>query len=273
MEVLQEIHKSLEGISILSIPLYDILEAIVLLVICAVAIKIILIIARKALTRSKSNGAVQGFVKSGLKFILWLIALIIIASALGVNTASLVALLGVVGLALSLAVQGLVSNIFSGFTLLGAKPFSPGDYIQVGSYEGHVKEIGIFYTKIVTLDNKLVFFPNAKVTGDSIVNFTAMHIRRVEVILGVSYDENPDEVIRALEDTMQDMENTLNEPAPMAGIWEYGDSSIAYTARVWADSEVYWPVYFELRRRVWKTFKDRDIEISYPHMNVHIKEQ
>ena len=82
-----------------------------------------------------------------------------------------------------------------------------------------------------------------------------------------------DEVIRALEDTMQDMENTLNEPAPMAGIWEYGDSSIAYTARVWADSEVYWPVYFELRRRVWKTFKDRDIEISYPHMNVHIKEQ
>lgn len=273
MEVLQEIHKSLEGISILSIPLYDIIEAVVLLIICAIVIKIILLIAKKAMSKSKSNGVMQGFIRSGLKFVLWLIALIIIASALGVNTASLVALLGVVGLALSLAVQNLVGNIFSGFTLLGTKPFTTGDYVQIGSYEGHVREIGLFYTKIVTLDNKLVYFPNSKVTGDCVVNYTSMRIRRVDVKLGVSYDEDPDEVIKALEDTMCTMETALTEPPPAAGIWEYDDSAITYFARVWADSDDYWPTYFELRRLVWKTFKDRSIEISYPHMNVHINNE
>lgn len=272
-EVEQAVQKSLEGINILSIPLYDIILAVVLTIICAIIIKIITLIVKKVLERSKSDSAVQGFIRSGLKFILWLIALVIIASSLGINTASLVALLSVIGLALSLAVQGLVSNIFSGITLLGSKPFVPGDYIEVDNYEGHVRQIGLFYTKVVTLDNKLVYFPNSTVTKSDVVNYTAMKTRRIDVNVGVSYDENPDEVISALLDTMRSIDEALEEPAPAAVLASYDDSSIQYTARVWADSDDYWTVYFELRRRIWGTFKERGIEISYPHMNIHMGEK
>lgn len=271
-ELEQSLQKSIGEMNLLSIPLYKIIEAAILAIICAVVIKVITVIVKKVLARSKSDSAIQGFIRSGLKFVLWLVALIIIASTLGLNTASLVAVLSVVGLALSLAVQGLVGNIFSGFTLVGAKPFVPGDYVEVDSYQGHVREIGFFYTKIVTLDNRLVYFPNSTVAKSDIVNFTAMKIRRVDVYVGVSYDEDPDEVIAALVDTMRSLEQALEEPVPKAGLESYDDSSIQYVARVWANSEDYWPVYYELRRRIWKTFKERNLEISYPHMNVHMSD-
>ena len=156
-------------------------SAVVTLIICIIAIKIITNIVDKLLARStKLDATLRHYLGSGVRTLLWILAVIIVANALGINTTSLVALVSVAGLALSLSVQNVMSNLFSGITLLIAKPFASGDFVEVAGKTGIIKAVGLFYTQLDTLDNVAISIPNGDVTAGSVINYSHEPLRRVD---------------------------------------------------------------------------------------------
>ena len=246
------------------------LNAVILLLICLVVIKILMRVVDRMLERSKVEKTMHTFIRSCVKYLLLFIAILLVAGALGVNVTSLIALLGIFGLAVSLAVQGVLSNLAGGIMVLLAKPFKVGDYVLVGDTEGTVKQIGLTHTQIDTLDNKLVFVPNSEVSAGKITNFSAEEKRMVELRFNASYDSPADEVYRALRDMMGSIPGYLQDPAPLINISAYGASSIEYLFRGWVRNADYWPVYFQTLDEVKRMFDARGIQMTYDHINVHM---
>ena len=246
------------------------LNAVILLLICLVVIKILMRVVDRMLERSKVEKTMHTFIRSCVKYLLLFIAILLVAGALGVNVTSLIALLGIFGLAVSLAVQGVLSNLAGGIMVLLAKPFKVGDYVLVGDTEGTVKQIGLTHTQIDTLDNKLVFVPNSEVSAGKITNFSAEEKRMVELRFNASYDSPADEVYRALRDMMGSIPGYLKDPAPLINISAYGASSIEYLFRGWVRNADYWPVYFQTLDEVKRMFDARGIQMTYDHINVHM---
>ena len=201
------------------------------------------------------------------------IALIIVANALGINTSSLVALVSVVGLALSLSVQNILSNLFTGLTLLITKPFAAGDFVEVAGKTGLVKTVGLFYTQLDTLDNVAVSIPNADVTASSVSNYSREELRRVDRTFTTSYDCSTDEVKAAIADAIAKDARILTDPAPFVRLLDYKGSTVEYVVRVWCKGPDYWDVYFALNENVRESFAARGVKFSYEHVNVHIVEK
>ncbi len=249
----------------------SVISAIVVYIICYVAIKILCRAFDKILDASKHiDASLKSFFRSAIKAALWTIAVIIILGALGIPVTSLVAVLSVAGVALSLALQGLLANLFSGITLLTTHPFRVGDYVQIGSEGGTVQSIGLFYTGMTTPDNRVVYVPNGTVTSGQIVNFSAEETRRVIISVTASYDSATDDVRKAALAAAAMDERILNEPAPFAAIVNYGSSSIEYTVRVWCKTSDYWDVYFTLNENLRTCFEKYGVEMCYDHLNVHL---
>ena len=246
------------------------LNAVILLLVCLVVIKILMRIVDRMLAKSRVEKTMHTFIRSCIKYLLLFIAILMVAGALGVNVTSLIALLGIFGLAVSLAVQGVLSNLAGGIMVLLSKPFKLGDYVLVGDTEGTIKQIGLTHTQINTLDNKLVFVPNGEVSSGKVTNFTAEEKRMVEHHINVSYDAQADEVYRALRDAMYQIPGFLQEPAPLITIMEYGSSSITYLFRAWVKTPDYWPVYWRMLDEVKRIFDERGIAMTYDHINVHM---
>ncbi len=246
------------------------LNAVILLLVCLVVIKILMRIVDRMLVKSRVDKTMHTFIRSCIKYLLLFIAILMVAGALGVNVTSLIALLGVFGLAVSLAVQGVLSNLAGGIMVLLSKPFKLGDYVLVGDTEGTIKQIGLTHTQINTVDNKLVFVPNGEVSSGKVTNFTAEEKRMVEHHINVSYDAQVDEVYRALRDAMYQIPGFLQEPAPLITIMEYGSSSITYLFRAWVKTPDYWPVYWRMLDEVKRIFDERGIAMTYDHINVHM---
>ena len=210
------IFDTLSQFKIGDISLSSILSAILTLVICFIVIKIVTGVANKALNKSKKlDATLRGFVTSAIKAVLWVIALIIVANALGINTSSLVALVSVVGLALSLSVQNILSNLFSGLTLLVTKPFAAGDFVEVAGKTGLVKTVGLFYTQLDTLDNVAVSIPNSDVTASAVNNYSREELRRVDRTFTTSYECTTDEVKAAIADAIAKDERILSRSRPL----------------------------------------------------------
>ena len=165
--------------------------------------------------------------------------------------------------------QTLLTNFVGGLTILSTQPFHSGDYVDIGGQSGTVQEISMTYTRLITPDNKAVSIPNSTVSGAQIVNYSSTGTRRVDVNIGASYDADAQAVIQALL-RVGAVEKVLPDPAPFAGLTDYGDSTINYCLRVWVKTEDYWDVYFLLNRRIQQIFAEENIEISYPHLNVHL---
>lgn len=251
--------------------LSNIVTAVIVFLICCIAIKLITRLADKLLSRSgKLDGTLKGFIRTALKIVLWALAIVIVAGSLGINTASLVAVISVAGLALSLAVQNIAANLFSGITLLITRPFSQGDYVDIGSNSGTIKSIGLFYTVIDTVDNRVVSIPNGDVTGASIVNYSREPLRRVDLTFSASYDDSTESVREAILDAAGGDEKILSDPAPFIVIGAYKDSSIEYIVRVWCHNADYWDVYFGMNERVRESFARRGVRMTYNHLNVHV---
>jgi small conductance mechanosensitive channel len=248
----------------------NLVTALILLVVCLIVIKIIMRFVDRMLERSKVEKTMHSFIRSCVKYLLLFIAILIVASALGINITSLIALLGVLGLAVSLAVQGVLSNLAGGVMVLLSKPFKVGDYVLTGDTEGTVKEIGLTHTQIDTLDNKLVFVPNSELSAGKITNFSAEEKRMVELRFNASYDAPADEVYRALRDVMDSVPGFLQDPAPLINISAYGTSSIEYLFRGWVKNADYWPAYFQTLDEVKRMFDARGIKMTYDHINVHM---
>ena len=248
-------------------------NALVTLLICIIAIKVVTNLLEKLLSNSKLDSTLRRTVVSVVRTLMWVVTVIVVANALGINTTSLVALVSVAGVALSLSVQNVLSNLFSGITLLIAKPFSAGDFVEIAGKMGTVKVVGLFYTQINTLDNVAVSIPNSDVTGSSINNYSREPLRRVDRVFAVSYENGTEEVKNAVQSVIDADERILHDPAPMVRLLEYKGSSIEYVVRVWVKNADYWNVYFDLNEKVRERFAECGIQFTYDHVNVHIVEK
>ena len=163
----------------------------------------------------------------------------------------------------------MVSNVIGGFTILSTHPFHSGDYVEIAGQSGTVQEINMSYTMLATPDNKLVSIPNSAVVAAQIVNYTSAESRRVDIPVSAAYSAPTQKVIDALA-LAGTVDNALLDPAPQAVITGYGDSAISYSLRVWVKSADYWDVYFSVTQRIKTIFDEQGIEMTYPHLNVHL---
>lgn len=265
------ISKELSKISIGSLALDKLLSGVFALVVCLLCIWLLMKLTDKALANSKRlDGALRGFIRSVVKAAMWIITGIIVADSLGIPTTSLVALVSVAGLALSLSIQNIMSNLFSGVTLLMAKPFTAGDFVDIGGKAGTIKIVGMFYTVMDTGDNSVISIPNGDVTSSSVINYSKEPMRRVDMRFEASYDAPTAEVKAAIMDAIAADERISTEPAPFIALSAYKSSSIEYLVRIWCQNSDYWSVHYGMNERVRECFAAHGVEMSYEHMNVHI---
>ena len=244
------------------------ISAAILLVVCGVLIKLILKATDRMLGRSRLDKAVHPFIRTIVKLVLLFTAIMLIAETLGVDTSSLLALLSVAGLAVSLALQNVLSNMASAVILLTTKPFQIGHFIEMGSVSGTVVKIGAICTDILTLNNQLVHVPNSEITGSTVTNYTASDKRRLEYRITASYDAPVEDVkaalLRAAEHPLR-----MQEMQPIARVNGYGESAIEYVLYLWIRPKDYMDVYYDVLENVKREFDAAGIEMTYPHINVH----
>ncbi len=201
-----------------------------------------------------------------------LIAFVVISAAaqIGIQTASFVAVIGAAGLAIGFALQGSLSNLAAGVMLIIFKPIKVGDYINGGGAEGVVELVGIFVTTLVTLDNKVIYIPNATLTSGNIVNVTAKDTRRVDMVFGISYGDDIDKARSAINEVVNANSKILKEPKPDILVSELGDSSVNFNVRPWVNTTDYWDVYFNVTEKIKKKFDEQKISIPFPQRDVHM---
>jgi len=225
-----------------------------------------------ALIKGKVDQTLVSFLGHLTYFTLLAFVIIAALNQLGIQTTSFIAILGAAGLAVGLALQGSLANFAAGVLMIIFRPFRVGDYVEGGGTAGIVEEIQIFTTKLRTPDNKSIIIPNAKITGDNIVNYSAKDSRRMDMIVGVSYDDDYDQVKEVLQDILAKDGRILEEPAPTIGIVEFGDNSVNFAFRPWVKTAEYWDVYFALTEAIKKRFDEEGITIPYPQRDVHLFE-
>ena len=245
------------------------LPALIVLTVGIVAVYLLTKLFDKLLSRNQLEKSLSGFLRSLIRILLYLIVVLVALGTLGLNVSSLVAILSVASLAITLAVQGTLSNIAGGIQVLTAKPFRVGDYVEIGGVEGTVKEIGMIYTRLITLDNKALYLPNSDVAASRVSNYTVEGKRRISLPFTASYDCDCDEVRAALVRAAH-AGGALIEPAPAAYVRAYDDSAIRYELQFWVEPGNYWPTYFAVTAAVRETFNDAGLVMTYPHLNVHI---
>ena len=247
-----------------------ILKPLLILLVCRILIGIALKIANKLLDNSKLDKGMQGFTKSSIKIIFWFIAIIISADMIGLDTTSLVTLLGVVSLALSLSFQNIMTNVFSGITILLSKPFSVGDYVEIAGVGGTVQAITLMRTTLLTPDRKVESLPNSTVCDGRITNYSLEPNRRVEIKVSVSYDASTEQVKEAVFDVLNnDSRIKQGDIKPTVRLNAYNENDIQYVIRMWTDNAEYWNVYYDTLEAIREKFAERGIQFSYPHIVVH----
>lgn len=227
-------------------------------------------IAKKIMTKTKIDDALVGFAGNILYALGMAFVVIAALSKLGVETTSLAAVIAAAGLAIGLALQGSLSNFASGVLIILFRPFTVGHYIEAAGVAGTVEEISIFTTQLKTPDNKVVIVPNGQITGGSITNYSKKPTRRVDMVVGVGYDDNLAQVKEVLEKIIASEDRILKDPAPVIAVSELADSSVNLVVRPWVNSADYWPVKFDLTEKVKTTFDEEGISIPYPQRDLHI---
>ena len=247
-----------------------ILPAVILLVIGVLAIRVLMKLVDKSLSKSKLEKAATSLIRSLLKVVLYVLLGLIVASKLGIDVTGIVALASVASLALSLSLQDALSNVIGGFTLLSNHPFHSGDFVEIAGQAGTVQTIDITYTKLTTADNKTISIPNSAVVASQIVNYSTSGTRRVDINVSASYDA-PIETVKAALLEAAKIDAVMDTPAaPFAAVLNYGDSAINYTLRVWTSAAEYWNAYFTITENIKAEFDKAGVEMTYPHLNVHL---
>lgn len=243
--------------------------AIVIVFVGKLVAKLISATTAKILAHRGVDTAVISFLSSIIYGIAFFIAIIAAISHLGFNTSSLVAIVGAAGLAIGLALQGSLSNFASGVLLILFKPFKNGDFVEVAGVAGIVEEIHIFSTKFRTGDNKTVILPNGSITSSSITNYSTKPTRRIDLVIGVSYDADLAKTRAILREVAEKHENVLKNEAVTIGVSELADSSVNLVVRPWVKSGDYWPTYFDLLEQIKVALDENGIEIPYPQLSLH----
>ena len=242
---------------------------VLILVIGVLVIRVIMRLITAALEKSHLEKAAHSLILSLARAAMYILLFLIAASQMGIDVSSIVALASVLTLALSLALQNMVSNLIGGFVILYTHPFHSGDYVEIAGQGGTVKEISMTYTVLATPDNRIISIPNSAVAAAQVVNYSSADSRRVELMVTASYDAPTQKVLDALV-LAGTVDNALLNPAPSAVIVSYDDSAIRYSLRIWVKPGDYWDVYFQVNQRIKDVFDQQGIEMTYPHLNVHL---
>ena len=221
----------------------------------------------------KLEPTLKGFLTNLFKLVLYIIVILTAANVVGIPMTSIVTLVASAGVAVSLAMQGALSNLVGGMTLLLLKPIKAGEYVKIGDYEGTVRTIGAFYTDLITFDNRHINLPNSTLTNTAIINFSREGTRRLDVTFSVGYGSDLDLVYKTLNALAAANDRVLPQPAPQVVLNKCADSSLDFSVRVWTANDDYWPVYFYLLDAGKRALDKAGIEIPYPQVDVHIRQE
>jgi len=247
----------------------NIVLALVIFIVGRMVSKMIVGILRKLLNKADMDDILIDFVCSILGAVLLLFVIIASLDQLGVDTTSLIALLGAAGLAVGLALQGSLQNFASGVMLIVFRPFKDGDFIEAGGVSGVVEKISIFSTMMRTGDNREVIVPNGSIYGGTITNFSARETRRIDMVFGIGYDDDIKKAQSILRELADSDDRILKDPEITIAVAELADSSVNFVVRPWVKSGDYWAVKFDFTEKVKLTFDEQGISIPYPQMDVH----
>lgn len=248
----------------------NIAMAIAIYVIGRLVVGFLLSVFRRLMAKSKYDNMLVDFLESILSAILMLFVIVASLDQLGVDTTSLVAILGAAGLAIGLSLQDSLKNFAAGVMLLVFKPFKAGDFVEAAGTAGSVKKIGIFTSILNTPDNKEIIVPNGKIYGDNITNYSAKDTRRVDMVVGIGYDADLLKAKTILQEMVKEDERILDEPAPTVAVSELADSSVNFVVRPWVNSPDFWAVKWDFTEKVKLRFDEEGISIPFPQMDVHL---
>ena len=248
----------------------NLITAIVIFFVGKWAVNLVIKGTQKAMERGEMDVTLRRFISNLLRMLLMLFVIIAAIHQLGIQTASLIALVGAAGLAVGLALQGSLSNFAAGVLIVLFRPYKVGDWIEGAGVAGSVEEVQILTTVLKTGDNKRVIIPNSQIMGSTITNYSANDTRRVDLVVGVSYSDDLDKVRKELEDLVAADDRILDEPAVTIAVSELADSSVNFVLRPWVKTEDYWAVYFSLTEAVKKRFDEVGISIPFPQQDVYL---
>ena len=248
----------------------NIVMALVIYIIGKFVVGVLVNVFGKVLARSKYDDMLIDFVKAIVNATLMLFVIVASLDKLGVNTTSIVAIFGAAGLAIGLSLQGSLQNFAAGVMLLIFRPFKADDFINAGGEMGTVNSISIFTTMLTTPDNKQIIVPNGKIYGGNITNFSANETRRVDMVVGISYDSDLRKAKEILNEMVAADERILKDPAPKVAVSELADSSVNFVVRPWVKSADFWDVKFDFTEAIKLRFDSEGIGIPFPQMDVHV---
>lgn len=261
------------GLSLGALTLTGILRVVFIVLVGIAMMRLFNGIVSRALEHARIDTTLRGYIRSVVKVGLWFLLALIVADSVGIKVTSLVALMSIVGVAVSLALQNTLSNLAGGIMLLVTKPVEVGDFVELNGVNGTVKSVGLAYTNVVTCDHKDIFIPNSEIASTKIINYNHLGKRRVDWTFSASYDAPTQTVKTAIGEVLGQYPQIHGDPAPVIYLTNYGASSIDYVARVWVDSGDYWDVYYGVLEGVRESFDRHGIEMTYDHLNVHVLEK
>jgi small conductance mechanosensitive channel len=232
--------------------------------------KILIRILRKVLQNAGMENILVNFISSIVNWLLLLFVIIAALSQLGVNTNSLIALIGAAGLAIGLALQDSLKNFASGVMLITFRPFKEGDFVEAGGTTGTVEKITIFSSTLRTPDNKEVIVPNGPIYSEVIVNYSARENRRVDMVFGIGYGDDIKKAKELIEKIIGEDPRILKHPEPLVAVGELADSSVNFAVRPWVKTGDYWDVKFDITEKIKLAFDENGISIPFPQMDVHV---
>jgi small conductance mechanosensitive channel len=247
----------------------NIIFAIAIVVIGRMAVKWIVKLLRKLMVRSDLDPILVNFASSIANAVLLLLVFIAALDQLGVDTTSLIALLGAAGLAVGLALQGSLQNFAAGVMMTVFRPFKLGDFIDAGGVTGIVEHMAIFSTTLQTVDNREIIIPNGQIYSGAITNFSARDTRRIDMVFGIGYDDDMLTAKQIMEEILQKHELVLADPESVVAVAELADSSVNFNVRPWVKSDDYWDVRSDLIEKIKLAFDKNGISIPYPQMDIH----
>ena len=224
----------------------------------------------KIMLKKQVDGIVASFTSNMTKYLILAFVVAAALSRVGIQTASLVAIIGAAGLAIGLALQGSLSNFAAGVLLIIFRPVKKGEFVEVSGVAGSVESVQIFTTVLITPDNKMVVVPNNNVLSGNIVNYTRTGQRRIDLVIGVGYSSDLKKTRAVIEQVLQSDERILKDPAWTIGVLALADSSVNFAVRPWAKSSDYWDVYFSLHENIKMALDEAGIEIPFPQRDVHL---
>lgn len=247
----------------------NIIMALVVFLIGKFIAKILVKFAKKMMTTAKVDKILVEFVGSITNTVLLLFIVVAALDQLGVNTTSLIALIGAAGLAIGLALQGSLQNLASGVMLIVFRPFNDGDFVETAGVSGVVEHIGIFTTTMRSGDNREIIVPNGEIFSGTIINLSKRSTRRVDMVFGIGYDDDIKKAKEIINRILEADERVLKDPEPLVAVAELADSSVNFNVRPWCKTEDYWNVYFDTHENIKLTFDAEGISIPYPQMAIH----